>query len=228
MPKQTGLYGKLPGHGDFIQRELPANFVQAWDEWLQRAVHGSRELLGEPWLDYYLTSPIWRFVLSPGALNDQAWAGILVPSVDSVGRYFPLTMAVPVAAASNPFALQVTAERWYQQISDLAIEALQGALQADQLLERFPEFAHGPMASQVSIASGSHVAYSDGGGIASSYPDLLHQLYRDQFPSFSLWWCAGSNHLRPTTLVSPALPEPVLYCFMLGAPHQNWGEKDYW
>lgn len=222
MSNKNGLYGKLPGHGDFIQRELPSNFVQTWDEWLQRAVHGSRELLGESWLDYYLTSPIWRFVLSSGVINDQAWAGILVPSVDSVGRYFPLTMAVPVSPNSNPFALQVIAENWYQQLSDLAIEALQGALQADQLLDCFPEFAHGAVTSQVSIASGSHVAISDGGSIGSSYPGLLNHLYRDQFPSFSLWWCAGSDHLPPTTMVSPALPEPTLYCAMLGSSLKHW------
>lgn len=222
MSNKNGLFGKLPGHGDFIQRDLPSSFVRAWDEWLQRAVHGSRELLGEPWLDYYLTSPIWRFALSPGVLNDQAWAGVLVPSVDSVGRYFPLTMAVPVASTTNPFALQVNAENWYRQMSELAIEALQGALRADQLLERFPEFAHGALTSQVAIALGSYIAISDGGGIASSYPGLLNQLYRDQFPSFSLWWCAGSEHLPPTTLVSPALPEPTLYCAMLGASQQGW------
>ncbi|SEA23415.1 type VI secretion system-associated protein TagF [Microbulbifer marinus] len=222
MTNNNGLYGKLPAHGDFIQRELPASFVQVWDEWLQRAVHGSRELVGESWLDYYLTSPIWRFALSPGVLNDRAWGGILVPSVDSVGRYFPLTMAVPITPNANPFALQLAAENWYQELSELAIEALQAGLQADQLLERFPEFVHGSLASQVSSVSGSHIAISDGGNIASSYPGLLNHLYRDQFPSFSIWWCAGSEHLPPTTLVSPALPEPTLYCSMLGAPQQNW------
>lgn len=221
MANNKGLFGKLPGHGDFIQRELPASFVTPWDEWLQRAVHGSRELVGESWLDYYLTSPIWRFALSPGVLDEQAWAGILVPSVDSVGRYFPLTMAVP-AEHSNPFALQLAAADWYRQLSDLAIEALQNALQADQLCERFPEPAYAQVADEVTVASATHIATGDSDGIAGSYPGLLNQLYRQQYASYSLWWCAGSQHLAPTTLLSPALPEPTLYCSMLGAQARHW------
>lgn len=221
MTDSKGLFGKLPGHGDFIQRELPASFVTPWDEWLQRAVHGSRELIGEPWLDYYLTSPIWRFALSPGVLDEQGWAGILVPSVDSVGRYFPLTMAVPTPQG-NPFALQVAATDWYRQLSELAIEALQSALQADQLSERFPQPAFAAVADQVSVVSEAHIATGDGDAISGSYPGLLNQLYRQQYPSYSLWWCAGSQHLAPTTLVSPGLPEPTLYCAMLGAQVRHW------
>ncbi|SHF77976.1 type VI secretion system protein ImpM [Microbulbifer donghaiensis] len=222
MSIKKGLYGKLPGHGDFIQRELPASFVKVWDEWLQRAVYGSRELVGESWLDYYLTSPIWRFALSSGVLDGQAWAGILVPSVDSVGRYFPLTMAVPVTSNTNPFSVQVTAESWYQQMSDLALEALQGGLQADHLLERFPDFLPGLPDNRVIDVNGSHIVACNEANIGSSYPSLLNQLYRANLSSFSLWWCAGSQQLAPTTLVSPALPEPTLYCSMLGAPSQNW------
>lgn len=223
MLNAMGLFGKLPGHGDFIQRQLPGSFVATWDEWLQRAVHGSRELVGESWLDYYLTSPIWRFALSAGTLDEHSWAGILVPSVDSVGRYFPLTMAAPVSGKANPFALQVSADSWYQQLSDLAIEALQNALQADQLMERFPGLAEVPVAEDApGLSAGTHIATGDGTGIASSYAGLLNQLYRQRYPSFSLWWCAGSQHLAPTTLLSPALPEPTLYCSMLGAQSRHW------
>ncbi|MCW8128140.1 type VI secretion system-associated protein TagF [Microbulbifer halophilus] len=221
MTESRGLFGKLPGHGDFIQRELPASFVTPWDEWLQRAVHGSRELIGEPWLDYYLTSPVWRFALSPGVLDEQAWAGILVPSVDSVGRYFPLTMAVPVSHG-NPFALQLSAEDWYRQLQDLAIEALQNGLQADQLCERFPEPAYADVVDSVSEVSATYIAGGNTDGIAGSYPALLNQLYRQQYPSYSVWWCAGSQYLAPSTLLSPGLPEPTLYCTMLGAQVKHW------
>lgn len=225
MSNSKGLFGKLPGHGDFIQRELPASFVTPWDEWLQRAVHGSRELVGEGWLDYYLTSPIWRFALSAGVLDERAWGGVLVPSVDSVGRYFPLTMAVPLEEKTNPFTLQVSAQSWYSQLSDIAIEALQSALQADQLLARFPEFnAELPATAAGELGGGTLMVGTagEGAGIADSYPALLNDLYRQQYPSFSLWWCGGSQYLAPTTLLSPGLPEPTLYCSMLGAPGRQW------
>lgn len=223
MANTVGLFGKLPGHGDFIQRQLPASFVTPWDEWLQRAVHGSRELVGEAWLDYFLTSPIWRFALSAGAVDEHAWAGVLVPSVDSVGRYFPLTLAAPASARANPFALQVGADGWYRQLSDLAIEALQGGLPADRVMQACPAFpeviAEGDVQGN---ADGVYIAGDGGAGIAGSYPALLDRLSRQQFPSFGLWWCAGSQHLAPTTLLCPALPEPTLYSSMLGAPGRQW------
>ncbi|MFC6634131.1 type VI secretion system-associated protein TagF [Microbulbifer taiwanensis] len=223
MSIATGLFGKLPGHGDFIQRQLPGSFVTPWDGWLQRAVHGSRELVGEPWLDYFLTSPVWRFALSAGVLDEQGWAGVLVPSVDSVGRYFPLTIAAPLPARSNPFALQVNADSWYRQLSDLAIEALQSALQADQLMEGFADIPlNATGESYPEPSAGVYLCSGGEAGIAGSYPGLLNQLYRQQYPSYSLWWCAGSQQLAPTTLLCPALPEPETYCTMLGAPKLSW------
>ncbi|MFV8783885.1 type VI secretion system-associated protein TagF [Microbulbifer sp. SA54] len=219
---KKGIFGKLPGHGDFVQRDLPTSFINPWDGWLQRAVHGSRELVGERWLDYYLTSPIWRFALSPGVLNEQTWAGILVPSVDSVGRYFPVTMAVPVATGSNPFEIQVAAEQWYKLLSELAVEALQHALLVDQLVDRFPEFP-------VVLPQGFAAEQEDGlmsctakGTISASFPTLLDNFYRRNSSSYSLWWCAGSQHLAATTMLSPGMPDPVNYCSMLGAPRLQW------
>ena len=58
---QVGFYGKLPSHGDFLRRRLSDAFVGGWDAWLQDCLAGSREALGDRWLDVYLTSPAWRF-----------------------------------------------------------------------------------------------------------------------------------------------------------------------
>ncbi len=50
------------------------------------------------WLDLYLTSPAWRFVCAGGACGPRPAIGLMVPSVDRVGRYFPLTLvAHPLA-----------------------------------------------------------------------------------------------------------------------------------
>jgi len=51
-------------------------------------VASSKEQMGDEWLDTYLTSPIWRFVLSSGVIDTQHWAGIMLPSVDQVGLSF--------------------------------------------------------------------------------------------------------------------------------------------
>jgi type VI secretion system protein ImpM len=82
----TGFFGKLPGNGDFVHRRLPRSFVDPWDRWIQRGVAASRTQMGETWLDTYLKSPMWRFVLAPGPCGTQGWMGVLMPSVDRVGR----------------------------------------------------------------------------------------------------------------------------------------------
>ncbi|MBN8429891.1 type VI secretion system-associated protein TagF [Microbulbifer salipaludis] len=217
-----GIFGKLPGHGDFIQRELPASFVTPWDEWLQRAVHGSRELVGDRWLDYYLTSPIWLFAMSPGVLDRQGWIGILVPSVDSVGRYFPVTLAAPLENGSNPFAVLVEAEEWYEQASTLAIEALQHALSADQVLERFPPPPRIPGNAINVDREADLFTLSGASRISQHYPTMLEILMKEKHNSYSLWWCEGSQHLAPSSLLSPGLPDPLSYSRMLGAPKYHW------
>jgi len=105
-----GFYGKVPGLGDFVSRRLPQAFIDPWDVWLQAAIASSRQQLGEQWLDIYLTSPLWRYALSPGSCGARGWAGVLMPSVDRVGRYFPLTIAVALAEIDYPYA--VLARGW--------------------------------------------------------------------------------------------------------------------
>src|SRR6267154_5928531 len=92
---EVGLYGKLPSHGDFLRRRVSDDFVAGWDAWLQRCIAQSRAALGEEWLETYLTSPAWRFALSAAVCGPTPVAGVLVPSVDRVGRYFPVTVVWP-------------------------------------------------------------------------------------------------------------------------------------
>jgi len=97
----VGWYGKIPVTGDFIARRLATAFSEPWDRWLQGVMDGSRERLGARWRDTFLSMPAWRFILAPGMVTPNAWAGLMVPSVDAVGRYFPLTVAVSLPSESG-------------------------------------------------------------------------------------------------------------------------------
>jgi len=114
---ETGWYGKLPSSGDFVTRRLPPSFIEPWDAWLNAMMSGSRERLGPAWRDAFVSAPAWRFVLAPGVLGPQGWAGLIVPSVDAVGRYFPLTIASGLPSRSlDPVATLVRAHNWYDEI----------------------------------------------------------------------------------------------------------------
>ena len=121
---EVGFYGKLPSHGDFLRRRVSDAFVGVWDAWLQECVAASRDALGARWLDVYLTSPAWRFVCAPGACGPAPVAGVMVPSVDRVGRYFPLTLVAELPANANPIAVPGLVDSFFSGAEQLAVEAL--------------------------------------------------------------------------------------------------------
>ena len=122
---ETGWYGKLPASGDVATRRLPPSCIEPWDAWLNAMLTGSRERLGDAWRAAFLSAPAWRFVLSPGIIGQQGWAGLIVPSVDSVGRYFPLTVASALPSVSlDPGTRVALAQQWYAEVERGAYAAL--------------------------------------------------------------------------------------------------------
>ncbi|MEJ0018303.1 MAG: type VI secretion system-associated protein TagF [Acetobacteraceae bacterium] len=92
-PVASGFYGKLPARGDFVRAGLPRDFTDPWDAWLATVMTGSRTIMGDDWLPAFLEAPVWRFTLPAGLCGSQAVLGLMLPSVDRAGRYFPLTFA---------------------------------------------------------------------------------------------------------------------------------------
>lgn len=129
-----GWYGKIPSLGDFVSRRLPGNFIDAWDNWLQTSMATSQEQLGETWLDIYLTSPIWRFILMPQACNNnKIWTGIIMPSIDKVGRHFPLTFATEIEPYPSAILSLLSAQSWYTALEQIALASLDPNISPDEL-----------------------------------------------------------------------------------------------
>ncbi|SFM81461.1 type VI secretion system-associated protein TagF [Variovorax sp. OV329] len=126
-----GWYGKLPGMGDFAHRRLPDEFRHAWDRWLQAGLAQLRAR-HENWTERYLQAPLWCFLLGDDVIGDSAWIGVIMPSVDSVGRYFPFTVAVPLDWAPTEIHGQVLAraQLWLRQAAQAAIDGLEQDLDA--------------------------------------------------------------------------------------------------
>lgn len=199
----VGFYGKLPIIGDFIVRRLPDEFIKPWDHWLQSAITASRETLGDDWLSGYLTCPIWQFLLSPGVCGSKAVAGIVMPSVDKVGRYFPLTVAVQLE--SSPFVpwLFMACNAWFEQLEDAALMGLEGQLDLlgfDQLIQSIPICSSPPAQDAAEPLS----AALETKGLMSGY---------------SLWRNAGSEHVASALLAYQGLPPVGSFAEFLSGKH---------
>ena len=118
------LFGKLPAHGDFVARGLPAAAREELDHWLAASLADARDALGGSFERSYDRAPPWRFA----AEGVDGWtAGAMAPSVDGVGRRYPVLVARTGIAA---VAVEVVAE----QLEHLLYEALAGRWDADRLV----------------------------------------------------------------------------------------------
>ena len=229
QPQLTGVYGKLPAYGDFLHRNLPDGFLTPWDEWLQHYIGTSREQLGESWLDIYLTSPIWRFVISAGVLDNNPWAGIMLPSVDRVGRYFPFSIALRLSRQSNPLLFMDENKKWFGQMEELALQALDEQLDIDELMTELSEAE----ASQeemylLNTESGESKTFHidmvlNEQGPGTVYPYLLGSLLEKNYASYSLWYTSGSELVAPCFHCTQGLPAIRRITAMLDGNWQGWG-----
>ncbi|MEM6486929.1 MAG: type VI secretion system-associated protein TagF [Pseudomonadota bacterium] len=127
-----GYYGKLPGWGDFISHSLTATVIDPLDHWLQGMIMASRADLGRRWEDAYYTAPLWRFALPAGLCGSAPFAGVLMPSVDRVGRQFPFCIGATVAAPDAASAHRAMAPLW-PTLEDTALAMLDDGATRDWL-----------------------------------------------------------------------------------------------
>lgn len=226
---QPGVYGKLPMHGDFVHRNLPSSFISMWDEWLQLYVAGSQEKMGEEWLDIYLTSPIWRFVLSEGVIDESHWAGIMLPSVDQVGRYYPFSIVMPVPSNLSPLEFITLQDNWYGSLEDIALQALEQEYTVDDLLSEID-------AIELHVSS-SHRKTGDTMEVKalqidmefeeqlpiSVYPFLLDSMLSNAMSSYSVWTTRGSERVSPSVFSVQGLPPAGNLPAMMDGQWSYWG-----
>jgi len=221
-----GFFGKIPGHGDFVDRGLAAGFKDKMDEWLQHGLASSKALMGEEWLNVYLTSPVWRFVTCAGACGSQAWAGVLVPSVDRVGRYFPLVIAAEIAPDVVPLQVITAGSDWFEEAEAISVNALEhDTVDAEEIASAVESLGGVSLGTNVLRAEPVGVGHgmpvvsmpltfgtSPGQGLLA----LTHRLLEARFTSsYTLWWTLGSELVHPGIVCCAQLPPPECYAALL-------------
>lgn len=226
---RLGFFGKLPSHGDFIERGLPHAFLAPWDRWLQAAIAESRQLLGTAWLEHYLVAPIWRFALSPGICGPDAWLGLAMPSVDRVSRYFPLTVAMPAGPGAPPLADLIRADSWLGRCEEAALGALDARTDADTLAELLRTLEPAPPTPPSAAPPGGggcsawQLALPAHPGTESLALAVAQSLLGCSAVPYSLWWSEGSERVEPSLLIHRGLPRARGFAAMLDGRFGDWG-----
>ena len=232
-----GFYGKLPSHGDFVRRRLTGSFVGLWDSWLQNAITRSKEQLGTGWLDIYLGSPLWRFVFTPGVCGPDMSAGVLMPSVDKAGRYFPLTMVVNLPDPVNPLPLAAEYDDWFGRAESILLSALDDTerfeldvfdRQVEECVLDFKIPPKLPAGSETTVFPGHNKSWHIGIASVDHLGASLRHLHWKQlgmhFSPLSMWWTNGSEHVSPSAVLCEGIPPAESFAAMLDG---NW-ERRQW
>jgi type VI secretion system protein ImpM len=164
--------------------------------------------------------------------SDGAYAGILVPSVDRVGRYFPLTIVAQLAPDDCPLAVACTSTDWFEAAEALVLDALQAeALDFDTfddqvalLRDRLDveSAAEASRLSQVLRDSDFpareqrwHISLGTLGSLQSAVSAFAYREMSRALDPLAIWWTQGSNALEPSWLSTRGLPDARAFVSML-------------
>ncbi len=211
---EPGFYGKLPVYGDFIQKRLPRDFIAPWDDWLQAGISAIKSQLADQWLTHYLNCPAWQFVLGDGVCGEQACAGVTIPSVDKVGRYFNFTLACMLPHGTAPSRFMVRHHGWLQALEDLALTILSDEFDQEQIDEALAQLELPDVTDLASRPefepsdTGAHLTFS--GTLASTVMTeaLLEELVLQRTGGrYGLLLLTGSSQVAPQLVISAEMPD---------------------
>jgi type VI secretion system protein ImpM len=211
-----GYYGKVPARADFVGSRLRRETIERWDQWLQEALTESQRRMGSAWHDLFFTAPIWRFILPGGACGDGGLMGILMPSVDSVGRCFPLMLAQEIGEEIDPLGLMAGSGRWFAAAEELALSALVEGFELNRFNRVLPawQILPGPINRSAARAMSPHPTQRGAGtwmalplasarAAMAAAAVLAASWSGDERTWPGIWWTAGTEPLVATPDQAP-------------------------
>lgn len=200
-----GYHGKLPAQGDFVAASLPRGVLDVWDGWLSTTLGEARRLHGPEWDGLFAAAPGWRFALAAGVCGPAPLAGVWVPSMDRVGRLYPLALLAPLPWGSDLASVPADAAGWFDR--------------AELLLRRV-------VAGGASLPQGCRMLGRPDpvAGVAGRV--LVQGLLGPLDSRASLWWSRGSAAVAPSLLTCRGLPDSLGFAAFLDGAWGRWGWRD--
>ena len=226
---RCGLYGKIPSKRDFINIAASRHFLSFWEPWLANCLAESRAMLGEEvWRQAFCEAPAWRFVLDARLYGGRVF-GAFTPSIDAIGRYFPLTLvaqedAQALCAAPEADGCQI----WFDAAEQLLLSVLDDDLAREQIDAGLGSLGamnpglqavdNGPAAKSLQFAR------LDDAEAAAQTLEQIFAAGRAQIGAASAvnyWWTLGHETYKPRALVYKSMPDSAHFAAMLGERFAN-------
>ncbi len=225
---KVGYFGKLPGYGDFIQRNVSPELISYLDNWILQSVESSRGQLRENWKIRYFNSPIWRFVLSAGIFSDTSISGFMMPSIDKTGRCFPFIVICQADYQVNPFIFARKVDELHHHAEEFVLGLLEkNSPNLDDIHKVLSEMYssaqetqylganHSSTSSAMEIGSITDNNSTDFSDCNESFIECLLQM---QKVKITIWWMGGGNGLIPQKRYFSGMPPVDCYqSFLIGA-----------
>ena len=217
----AGLFGKLPAKRDFVAVNAQRQFLEVWERWLQAGVATSRQLLGPQWSEVYNRAPIWRFWLGADFCS-EAVIGAFAPSVDGVGRSFPLTVFIGEGQDSlAPPELNAN-DHWCEAAEAILLEALEPEASLETIARKVAAMPAPSLQSRSGDVGGLE-ELPEGAvlirGVDRQLPLAFlaaHRFgHRRIFASQSFWWTIGGEGFPPLAYLLVGLPPATRFADML-------------
>lgn len=220
-----GLFGKLISKRDFIAVNTPKDFLLPWEAWMQGGLSASKNTLEGAWLAAYLAGPLWRFWLG-GDVVGSAVKGVFMPSMDGVGRHYPLTVfAAAEAGKAFPAPFEGADTAWYEAAEDFLLATIDHPEDYDAVLAKLAELEIGETVTAQTAADvldqhGAQIlAAAEDADVLASLVALDAERLRREARGRSYFWTVGGPDFRPTAITASGLPSPHIMSPMLtGVP----------
>ncbi len=216
---RCGLFGKLPAKRDFVAVSTPRAFLRLWEPWLEKGLAALRASeAGSDFTHAFATAPIWRFWLGP-ALCGQATAGAFMPSVDALGRMFPLTLIASGGDFAPPDA--DPREAWFAQVEDLLLDALDPHAPFEAIAARLAKCGAQELGAKVIDAQNicaqliaADIRAQDRNASAEPFAAMRAELDCPA-ETATFWWTIGGADCPPWAMMQQAMPAPATFAAML-------------
>ena len=201
-------FGKLPSAGDFVGRRMPHAMESEWDQWMRAGLDQLRHEGGANWQESFVQCPMWFFI-TPTQTRGGLAAGAIAPSIDRVGRYYPIVVMTLSSPDSPKLAGDGQIAQYFAEVRQAIVDARRVPLQPPELDDRlstvcspFEAQRHAPGNALIGdILTDLHIAEMQSSPQTVCLPPLEWRQIVGGDAGTSLWWVSPTAQFRQDLVV---------------------------